>query len=96
MQFSPVKPISQAVPGALVELLRAMPLSDGKVEFAWKAAVGPALQRATYVKLEGTQLIVDAASPQWGREVRRSSRVILSRLQTWLGSQSVTGITVRT
>jgi hypothetical protein len=80
----------------LVDLLRAMPLSDGKVRFAWRAAVGPALQRATAVKLEGTQLIVEAATPQWGQEVRRSSRVILSRLQTWLGRESVAGIVVRT
>jgi predicted nucleic acid-binding Zn ribbon protein len=91
-----MRPISQAVPGGLVELLRSMPLSHGKVEFAWKAAVGPALQRATHVKLEGTLLIVEAVSPQWGQEVRRSSRVILSRLQAWLGSESVTAITVRT
>ena len=78
-----------------MELLRAMPLSHGKVEFAWKTAVGPALQRATFVRLEGTQLLVDASTAQWGLEVRRSSRVILSRLQTLLGQEHVKSITVR-
>jgi len=90
-----VKPIAQAVPGALVDLLRAAPLSRGKVEFAWKAAVGPALERATSIRLEGTELLVDATSAQWGGEVSRSSRVILSRLQALLGKESVTKIIVR-
>src|SRR5262245_21093557 len=92
---SRVKPISQAVPGALIDLLQTTPLSNGKVEFAWKAAVGPAMERATYVKLEGTELLVDAATVQWGREIARSSRVILSRLQGLLGEEAVTKITVR-
>ena len=90
-----MKPIAQAVPGALVDLLRATPLSRGKVEFAWKAAVGPALERATSIRLEGTELLVDATSAQWGGEVSRSSRVILSRLQALLGKESVTKIIVR-
>jgi predicted nucleic acid-binding Zn ribbon protein len=90
-----VKPIIHAVPGALAELLRGAPLSPGKVDFAWKAAVGPALQRTTSVRLEGTQLLVDAATAQWAREIRRSSRVILSRLQLLLGQDAVTEITVR-
>jgi len=90
-----MKPISQAVPGALAELLRGAPLSPGKVDFAWKAAVGPALQRTTAVKLEGTQLLVDATTAQWAREIGRSSRVILSRLQLLLGEHAVTTIVVR-
>ena len=90
-----VRPIVHAVPGALAELLRGAPLSPGKVEFAWKAAVGPALQRTTSVRLEGTQLLVDAATAQWAREIGRSSHVILSRLQLLLGQETVTEITVR-
>ena len=91
----PVKPIGHAVPGALAELLRGAPLSPGKVDFAWKAAVGPALQRTTSVRLEGTRLLVDAANAQWAREIGRSSHVILPRLQLLLGKESVTEITVR-
>jgi predicted nucleic acid-binding Zn ribbon protein len=90
-----VKPISHAMPGALAELLRGAPLSAGKVEFAWRTAVGPALQRTTAVRLEGTCLLVDATSAQWAREITRSSHMILPRLQLMLGNDVVTSITVR-
>ena len=90
-----MKPIAQAIPGALIDLLSGAPLSRGKVEFAWKAAVGPALERTTSVHLEGTRLLVDAASRQWAREITRSSGVILSRLQLLLGTDTVTEISVR-
>jgi hypothetical protein len=85
----------QAMPGALVELLRAAPLSQGKVGFAWRAAVGPAVGKVTTVRLEGRQLLVDAASIAWAREVERSAPVILMRLRTLLGSDAPTSISVR-
>ena len=91
-----MRPISQAVPGALVELLRGAPLSPGKVSFAWRAAVGTALERVTSVRLDGRTLVVEAASTQWAREVSRSAGVILTRVQTLLGAGAVTGISVRT
>ena len=84
------------MPGALVELLRGTPLSPGKVRFAWRAAVGPAVERVTSVQLAGRVLVVEAKSPQWAREVTRSADVILTRLQTLLGKDTVTSITVRT
>ena len=90
-----MRPLTSALPGALAELLRDAPLSPGKVSFAWRAAVGPALERETSVRLESGTLIVDAASHQWAREVRRSSSVILNRLQTLLGDGTVTSISVR-
>jgi len=76
-------------------LLKQAPLSPGKVDFAWKAAVGPTLQRATHVRLDGHVLQVDTTSLQWGREVMRSSPVILRRLQDFLGTHAVTAIHVR-
>ena len=79
-----------------MELLRGAPLSDGKVTFAWNAAVGPALERVTTVKLERTVLIVDAASPQWSRELERLRDVILARLQSLLGKDAVSSIIIRT
>ena len=79
-----------------MELLRTTQLSDGKVSFAWRAAVGPALERVTSVKLEGRVLIVETTSAQWAREIQRSSGVILPRLQTLLGKDAVTSITTRT
>lgn len=90
-----VRPLTSALPGALSELLKDAPLSPGKVSFAWRAAVGPALERETAVRLEAGTLIVDAASAQWAREVRRSSFVILTRLQSLLGAGTVTAISVR-
>jgi hypothetical protein len=91
-----MRPISHVAPAALMELLRMAPLSDGKVTFAWKTAVGPALERATTVRLAAGILIVETTGPQWTREIRRASAVILTRLKTLLGDQTVQSIDVRT
>jgi predicted nucleic acid-binding Zn ribbon protein len=90
-----MRPLYDGMPGALVELLRGSPLSDGKVTFAWKAAVGPAIERVTHVKLEHKVLLVETASAQWSKEVMRSSTVILKRLQSLLGADAVERIEVR-
>jgi predicted nucleic acid-binding Zn ribbon protein len=83
------------LPGALVLLLRDLPLSDGKIGFAWRAAVGPAVERATHVKLDGGVLLIEAASLQWCREITRSAPVILQRLRTLLGDDVVQRLDVR-
>ena len=88
-------PLAHMVPAALSELLRTAPLSDGKVEFAWRTVVGPAIGRATRVKIERGVLIVETTSTQWAREVRRSSAMILRRLRDFLGKDAVTSISVR-
>jgi len=88
-------PATAAIPGALSELLRGTPLSPGKVEFAWTASVGPAIRRATAVKLEQGVLIVDSQSAQWANEIRRSSRIILRRMQLLLGDDALREIAVR-
>ena len=90
-----MKPLAQAIPLALADLLRPMAASPGKIAFAWNAAVGSALQRVTAVRLEGSILIVDAASPEWARAVSQSSRIILSRLETLLGEGTVRELLVR-
>ena len=89
-----MQPLTNGMPGALVELLRGSPLSDGKVTFAWKAAVGPAIERVTHVKLERCVLLVETASAQWSKEVMRGSAVILRRLQSLLGTDTVERIEV--
>jgi len=91
-----MRPIHNAIPGALAQLLRDSALSPGKVSFAWRAAVGTAMERVTSVRLDGGTLIVEAASAQWAREVSRSAGVILTRVQTLLGADEVTGISIRT
>ena len=90
-----MQPLVHAIPGALIQLLRDTPLSDGKVAFAWRAAVGPALERVTDVKLEGSVLLVETRGAQWAREVQRSIGVILPRLQSLLGREAVTSIVTR-
>jgi predicted nucleic acid-binding Zn ribbon protein len=90
-----MRSFGEVLPATLVRLLRDTPLSSGKVAFAWNAAVGPAVQRATAVKLEGTTLIVEVTSVQWAREMKRSERVILTRLQALLGSDAITSLVVR-
>ncbi|MBI3491459.1 MAG: DUF721 domain-containing protein [Acidobacteria bacterium] len=91
-----MRPLQHAVPGALLELLRAAPLSDGKVSFAWRTAVGPALARVTAAKLAHGVLIVETSSAQWSREIQRSSRVILGRLHPMLGPDAIHRLEVRT
>ncbi len=93
--MSSMRPLHDGMPGALIELLRGSPLSDGKVTFAWKAAVGPAIERVTHVKLERRVLLVETQSAQWSKEVMRSSPVILKRLQSLLGPDAVERIEVR-
>jgi len=90
-----MRPLTQALPGALADLLRDVPISNGKVDFAWKAAVGRSLERGTAVRLEGRVLLVDVPDRNWAREITRSSSVILARLQTLLGHDAVTQILVR-
>jgi hypothetical protein len=79
----------------LVDLLRNAPLSQGKVSFAWRAAVGSALERVTSVFLENGTLLVETTSAQWSREVHRLTPVILRRLDSLLGAGAVTRIETR-
>ena len=90
-----MKQLHAVVPRALADLLRSAPLSPGKVDFAWKAAVGVTLQRATAVRLESHVLLVDTTSLQWAHEIMRSSPIILRRLESFLGPGTVTSIEVR-
>src|SRR5262249_39684630 len=90
-----VNPLTVAMPAAIAELLRSIPISPGKVAFAWKTAVGPALDRVTSVCLAGDVLIVDAATAAWAREISRAAPTILQRLQGQLGEQAVVRIEVR-
>jgi predicted nucleic acid-binding Zn ribbon protein len=90
-----MRALGQIIPSALVHLLQAAPVSQGKVEFAWSMAVGKALQRATNVRLDGNRLMVDAASTEWVREITRARPIILQRLQAYLGKKTVAAIVVR-
>jgi predicted nucleic acid-binding Zn ribbon protein len=81
----------QLIPAVLAEVIRKAPLCPEKVEFAWRAAVGSAIDRVTTVRLDDAGVLhVKAADAPWAREVKRSSRLILKRLETLLGPGVVT------
>ena len=78
------------MPGVVAEVIRKAPLTDEKVTFAWRLAVGPAVAKATSVRLgsDGT-LYLRADSPAWLDGVRQSVGLIRSRLAHYLGEDAV-------
>ena len=89
-------PVHQFMPEALAAILRRAPLTPEKVAFAWRAAVGPAVDRVTTVSLTGDVLCVRARDVAWRREVERSGRVIRARLDALLGEGVVRAMKVET
>jgi hypothetical protein len=88
--------ITTIVPGALTRLFQIGPLSQGKLEVAWRVAVGDALSRVTTVRLQsdgGVEVL--AADQRWQKELKRSSTVILTRLTALLGANVVTRLVVK-
>ena len=82
------------MPNALAEILSKAPLSDDKVAFAWRSAVGPAIDRGTAIIFAGGVLRVTAREPAWAREVERSETLIRARLDSLLGRGVVRAIEV--
>lgn len=82
------------MPGALAAILRKTPLTPEKVAFAWRAAVGPAVDNATTIDLRQDVLYVRARDAAWEREVERSAPLIRSRLKDLLGEHVVRFIRV--
>ena len=82
------------MPGALAAVLRKAPLTPEKVAFAWRTAVGPAVDRVTTIELRGAVLHVRAKDAAWQREVERSAALIRTRLDHLLGAGVVRGIEV--
>ena len=82
------------MPEALVGILRNAPLNDDKIAFAWRAAVGAAMDRGTTVSLDKGVLRVRADGAAWRREVQRSEALIRARLDALLGRGIVRAIDV--
>ena len=78
------------MPAVVAEVVRKAPLSDAKVSFAWRLAVGPAVAKATTVRLaaDGT-LYVTAESKAWVDSIRASIGMVRSRLAHYLGDHAV-------
>jgi predicted nucleic acid-binding Zn ribbon protein len=70
-------------------------MSEGKLAFAWRTAVGPSLDRVSepLLREDGTVEVVvgDAA---WRKEMRRSQALILAKLQDLLGASVVRKIKI--
>ena len=89
-----MRPVNQSIPEALATILRKAPLTDDKVAFAWRTAVGPALDKATTIELRNGVLHVQAKDDAWRREVERSAAVVRARLDSLLGKGIVRTIQV--
>ena len=87
-------PVHEVVPAALATVLRRAPLTPEKVAFAWRTAVGPAVDRVTTIELKGRVLNVRAKDAAWQREVERSAALIRTRLAVLLGDDVVRGLDV--
>jgi len=82
------------MPEALAEILRKAPLNNEKIAFAWRAAVGAAMDRGTTVSLDRGVLRVRVKDPAWRREVERSEILIRARINALLGRGTVRAIDV--
>jgi len=87
-------PVHRFMPDALAAILRKAPLTADKVAFAWRAAVGPAMDKVTTIELQGKVLHVRAKDAAWQREVERSLGIVRSRLESLLGKGVVGDIRV--
>lgn len=85
----------QVIPDAVAEIVRKAPLTPEKVAFAWRSAVGPAIDHATSVSWSDGVLRVKAKDVAWQREVERSAALIRSRLDRLLGERVVRYIDVK-
>src|SRR5688572_15404314 len=82
------------VPAVLAEIVRKAPLTDEKVAFAWRTAVGPSVAGATDIALDHHTLRVRARDRAWQRELERSAAMIRTRLDDLLGAGVVTYIDI--
>ena len=87
-------PVQQFLPDALATVLRKAPLTPEKVAFAWRTAVGAAVDKASVAVLNGDVLHVRVRDASWQREVERSAALIRARLDTLLGTGIVRYIEV--
>ncbi|MFB3855337.1 MAG: DciA family protein [Vicinamibacterales bacterium] len=91
-----VQPLKDVVSPALAKLLAAAPLSPGKVRFAWRLAVGPAIDRITTVTLsDGKRVEVSVADERWRTEVRRTIPLIRRRMEALLGAGTIENVVLQ-
>lgn len=78
--------VQRVLPDTLTEIVRRQPLTQAKVDFAWRTAVGSALARVSNARLDGDgTLHVRTDDERWTREIERGRDVIRARLDRMLG-----------
>lgn len=83
------------MPAVVAEIIRKAPLTDEKVVLAWRLAVGPAVAKATNVRLAASgTLYVKAEAPAWNDAIAKSFGLIRSRLAHYLGETAVKNIDI--
>jgi hypothetical protein len=87
-------PVHHFMGQVLASVLRKAPLSAEKVAFAWRMAVGPAVDRVTTVEWRDRTLHVRVRDAAWGREVERSAAAVKARLESILGPGTIRWIEV--
>lgn len=78
----------------LAAVIKKAPLTDEKVAFAWRTAVGPAVAGASEIVLDAGTLRVRARDRSWQREIERSTAIIRARLDDLLGKGVVRALDV--
>jgi hypothetical protein len=78
--------VQRVLPDTLTEIVRRQPLTQAKVDFAWRTAVGAGLARVSSARLDadGT-LRVRIDDERWAREIERARDIIRARLDRMLG-----------
>jgi hypothetical protein len=87
-------PVRHFMTDAVAGVLRKAPLNADKVAFAWRAAVGPVVDRVSTVELRDGVLHVRAKDAAWQREIERSAGLVRARLDSLLGRGVVAWLTV--
>ena len=82
------------MPTVLAEVLRKAPLTADKVAFAWRAAVGAAVDNASAIEWRGRVLHVRVKEAAWQREIERSASLIRARLDALLGTGVIRALDV--
>lgn len=87
-------PVRHFMTDALASVIRSAPLTADKVAFAWRSAVGPAVDRVTTVELRDGVLHVRTPQLAWQQEIERSAGLVRTRLDALLGPGVVHWVSV--
>jgi len=89
-----MKSLHECLP-SLTAAIRRQPLSEAKLAFCWQMVAGPAIARATTVRMSPQgEVVIQAQDSHWTREVRRALPELRQRLEALLGPEAVAHLKV--